>query len=280
MDMIIIAVAVLGGLGVIGAIALYMVSRRFHVDEDPRVAIIEDLLPGANCGGCGRSGCHDFATACATATSLENLNCPGAGSEVMKKIASIVGLAAGTAVPRVAVVKCAGACDLRPRAAVYDGAKTCAVAASVAAGESACPDGCLGCGDCVASCRWNALSIDPETGLPVVDTDRCTGCEACVRACPRHVIEIRPKGPRGMRVWVACNNHDRGPEAMKACQVSCIACGKCAKECTHDAITIDRNLAYIDPDKCRLCHKCVDACPRKSIHAENFPVKKSVAVEA
>lgn len=277
MEIIIIAIIALGGIGIIGAMALYGVSRRFHVEEDPRIAEIEELLPGANCGGCGRSGCHDFATTCANATSLDGLTCPGAGDEVMKKIASIVGLAAESATPMVAVVKCNGSCDIRRQIVCYDGAHSCAVAAAVSAGDSGCPDGCLGCGDCVASCKWDAMSIDPETGLPVIDESKCTGCGACVKACPRSVMELRPKGRRGMRVWVACNNHERGPEAMKVCDVSCIGCSKCVKVCTHDAVKVDRNLAYIDPEKCKLCRKCVDECPRGAIHTANFPVKKANA---
>lgn len=275
MNVILIATVILGGVGIVGAGLLYVVSRRFHVYEDPRVAEIEALLPGANCGGCGRSGCHDFARTCAAATSLEGLTCPGAGDAVMKQIAKIVGLAADEAKPRVAVIKCDGACQNRPAPRVsYDGARSCAVAAAVSAGDSGCPSGCLGCGDCVAACKWGAMHIDPETGMPVIDQDRCTGCGACLKACPRHIIELRPKGPRGMRVWVACSNVQRGADAMKVCNVSCIGCMKCVKVCTHDAVKVENNLAYIDADKCKLCRKCEEACPRGAILTANFPIRK------
>lgn len=108
--------------------------------------------------------------------------------------------------------------------------------------------------------------MDPVTGLPVVDYDKCTGCGACVKKCPRHIIELRAKGPKGLRVWVACANKDRGAQARKECSAACIGCGKCVKVCPFEAITLADNLAYIDFEKCRLCHKCVAECPTKAIH--------------
>ena len=139
------------------------------------------------------------------------------------------------------------------------------------AGETACGFGCLGCGDCVAACQFGAISIDPATGIPVVDEEKCTSCGACVKACPRNIIELRKKGPKGRRVFVSCVNKDKGPVAMKACAVSCIGCGKCEKECPFGAITVENNLAYIDFEKCRLCRKCVTVCPKKAILDVNFP---------
>lgn len=277
METIMISILVLGGLGLAGSVVLWAVSRRFHVEEDPRIAEIESLLPGANCGGCGRSGCHDFATACAKAASFDNLRCPVAPQGTMEKIAAIAGLTATTEnEPTVAVIKCGGSCDMRPRRVSYNGPASCAIAHTLGSGESSCPYGCLGCGDCVAACRWGALSIDSSTGLPVVDEERCTACGACVKACPRSLIELRRKGKRGMRVWVACSNRERGAIAMKECKAACIGCGKCAKECSFGAISVAGNLAYIDAEKCRLCRKCVDQCPTGAIHTVNFPVKKPV----
>ncbi len=266
MSPIIIAILILGGIGIFSAAILFVVSKRFYVKEDPRIEIIEGLLPGANCGSCGRSGCHDFACACAAADSLDNLVCPGAGNEAMKKIADVVGLAVSTAKPMVAVLRCNGSCENRPVTSSYDGPKSCAILSSLSAGTTDCPYGCLGCGDCVSACRFGALHMDPETGLPVVDYDKCTGCGACTKACPRHIIELRAKGPKDMRVWVACANKDRGPVAMKECRVACIGCGKCKKVCPFEAITVADNLAYIDFEKCRMCQKCVAECPTKAIH--------------
>lgn len=274
MNLFLISILVLGGIGVIAAILLYFISRRFNVVEDPRIGEVEELLPGANCGGCGRSGCHDFAVACVNADTLEGLVCPASGSEVMKRIGEIVGLAASEATPKVAVLKCNGTCDVRPRVARYDGAASCAVLAMAGTGEGTCPFGCLGCGDCVVACNYDAVRINPETGLAEFDDEKCVGCGACVKACPRHIIELRNKGPRGMRVWVACSNTEKGAVSMKECKVSCIGCSKCVKVCSHDAITVTNNLSYIDFNKCKLCRKCVDVCPTHAILTANFPVKK------
>lgn len=252
MSIIVTSIIVLGAIGILGAAVLYIVAQRFHVQEDPRIDQVEALLPGANCGGCGRSGCRDFACACVNATSLDTLSCPASGSAVMKQIGEIVGLTAAETKPKIAVLKCNGTCDLRPQVARYEGAPTCAVLASLGAGQTGCPNGCLGCGDCVSACPYDAIHMNDATGLPEVDEDKCVGCGACVKACPRAIIELRFKGPRGMRVWVACSNKEKGAMAMKECKVACIGCSKCAKECTHDAITIANNLSYIDYEKCKL----------------------------
>lgn len=275
MNVVVTSIIVLGVIGIVGAAVLYIVAKRFHVQEDPRIDQVEALLPGANCGGCGRSGCRDFAAACVGADTLDGLSCPASGSAVMKQIGEIVGLAAAETKPKIAVIKCNGTCDLRPQIARFEGAPTCAVLASLGTGESACPSGCLGCGDCVTACPYGAMKMNRETGLPEVIEDKCVGCGACVKACPRSIIELRFKGPRGMRVYVACSNKEKGALAMKECKVACIGCTKCAKECTHEAITIANNLSYIDYEKCKLCRKCVDVCPTHAIHAVNFPVKKA-----
>ncbi len=268
---ILTAIIVLGAIGIVGAIVLYFVSKKFHVYEDPRIEVIEQLLPGANCGSCGRSGCHDFACACASATTLDGLVCPGAGDEAMAKIADIVGLAPVKGNPMVAVLRCNGSCENRPVTANYDGASTCAVRQLTGVETTGCTYGCLGCGDCTTVCNWNAITMDPVTGLPVVDAEKCTGCGACTRKCPRNLLELRPKGRNGMRVWVACANRDRGPLAMKACKVACIGCGKCVKACSFEAVTVTDNLAYIDPEKCKMCRKCILACPKDAIHETGFP---------
>lgn len=273
MSTILFSIFLLGGLGIAGAILLYVVAKKFYVAEDPRVADVESLLPGANCGACGFNGCHDFAVSCCRATSLVGMNCPGAGSAAMEKIADIVGLKAEVVKPKIAVLKCGGSCSKRLVTADYDGAKSCLLLSSISIGTTGCVYGCLVCGDCVSACRFDAIHIDPETKLPVVSEYKCTGCGECVVHCPRHIIELRNKGPRGLRVWVACSSNDRGKDAIKVCKAACIGCGKCKKQCQHDAITIENNLAYIDYEKCKLCRKCVDECPTGAIQTANFPIK-------
>lgn len=277
MNFILIAVIVLGGIALISAVILYVCSKKFAVHEDPRIGQVSAILPGANCGGCGYPGCSGMANALvkgADAGSIDGLFCPVGGSDVMNQVADLLGMAVANTEPKVAVVRCNGTCELRPRIAVYDGLKTCTAVNSCGAGETGCGYGCLGCGDCVNACSFGAISMNPETGLPEVDEDKCTSCGACVKACPRHIIELRKKGVKNRRVYVRCVNKDKGAIAMKSCKAACIGCGKCEKECKFGAITIENNLSYIDPDKCRLCRKCVEACPTHAIVAVNFPAPR------
>ena len=277
MNFILIAVLVLGAIALVAAIILYIVAKKFAVEEDPRIAKISALLPQANCGGCGFPGCSGMAVALVKGAdngSVEGLFCPVGGATVMEQAADLLGIAVANTEPKVAVVRCNGTCENRPRIAEYDGMRTCAAMHSTGAGETGCGYGCLGCGDCVSACPFGAIHINPDTLLPEVDEDKCTGCGSCAKACPRHIIELRKKGPKGRRVYVQCVNHDKGAIARKACSSACIACGKCEKVCKFDAITIENNVSYIDFNKCRMCTKCVDECPTGAIVKVNFPVRK------
>lgn len=274
MDLILVAVISLGAIGLISAIVLFVASKKFAVYEDPRIGEVAEVLPQANCGGCGYPGCAGFAEACVKAGSLEGKLCPVGGQPVMARVAAILGLEAASAEPKVAVVRCNGSCEHRPRTTRYDGVSSCAVANATYGGETDCTFGCLGCGDCVDACQFDAIHMNPETGLPEVDENACTACGACVKACPRRIIELRPKGKNNRRVYVSCVNKDKGAQTRKACSVGCIGCGKCVKVCPFEAITLENNLAYIDPVKCKLCRKCEAECPQGAILAVNFPPRK------
>lgn len=279
MDLILIAVISLGAIGLVAAVILYAASKKFAVYEDPRIAQVSEVLPQANCGGCGYPGCSGFAAACVKAGSLEGKLCPVGGQPTMEKVAAILGLEAAASEPKVAVVRCNGTCANRPKLTKYDGVRSCVVANSTYGGESGCTFGCLGCGDCVSACTFGAIKMNPETGLPEVDESKCTACGACAKACPRSIIEIRPKGKNNRRVYVQCVNKDKGAVARKACAAACIGCGKCVKVCPFEAITLENNLAYIDPAKCKSCRKCEMECPQNAIIAVNFPPRKAKPAE-
>ena len=278
MNVILIAVIVLGLVGLISAVVLFVASKKFAVYEDPRIGQVGEVLPQANCGGCGYPGCSGFAAACVKASesgSLSDLNCAPGGQKVMEQVAAILGLQASAAAPKVAVVRCQGTCDARPHGVEFDGAHSCRIQNMTGMGETQCLYGCLGEGDCEHACLFGAITVNPVTRIAEVDESKCTGCGACAKTCPRGIIELRPQAPKGRKVVVLCNHKDKGALATKECKASCIGCGKCVKTCEKfEAITLGTNLAHIDPDKCKMCLKCVEACPRGAIKAFNFPPRK------
>ncbi len=283
MNVILIAVIVLGAIGLIAALVLFLLSKKFAVKEDPRIGEILEVLPGANCGGCGFPGCGGLASACVQAAdqgSIEGLNCPVGGQPVMEKVASILGMQVVASSPKLAVVRCNGTCANRPRVIDYDGYTSCKVANATSMGETLCQYGCLGCGDCVSACQFDAIKMNDETGLPEVDPVKCTACGACAKSCPRNIIEIREvKGNKKMGVVVRCMNKEKGAIAKKACSVACIGCQKCVKVCAFDAVHVENFLAYIDPSKCRNCRKCEQECPQKTIIGLNMPILKPKPIE-
>ena len=268
---ILIAVLILGALGIFFAVLLYFVAQKFKVVEDPLIDEVAEVLPGANCGGCGKAGCRAFAEACVAQGNMDGLRCAPGGDAVAAKVAELLGCSVEQGEPMVAVVRCSPANCGDKRRSNYDGLQSCAFLNTVYTGESGCPFGCLGCGDCVAACQFDAIHLDPATNVPVVDADRCTACGACAKACPRRVIELRNKGRKERRVFVSCVNKEKGAVAMKSCANACIGCGKCEKVCPVGAITVTDNLSYIDFSKCIACRKCVVECPTKAIHDVGFP---------
>ena len=264
-------------LAAIAAVVLYFVAQKFKVYEDPRIDEVEAILPAANCGGCGYPGCRGFADAIVKAGTMQGFFCNVGGNALMESVAEKLGLVAEAKDPMVAVVKCAGSCSVRPKTNIYVGKQRCSVSSALYGGDTGCSYGCLGMGDCVDVCDFDAIHIDPVSGLAVVDEAKCTACGACVTSCPKSIIELRKKGPAaGRRVYVSCSSKDKGGVAKKACSVACIGCGKCVKACPFDAIELKNNLAYIDYNKCKLCRKCVAECPTGAISALNFPEKKVI----
>ncbi len=264
-DIVLYTVISLTGIGIFSAIVIYFVSKKFAVQEDERVSSVEQALPGTNCGGCGQPGCHAFAVAVVNAGDLSSLHCPVGGNDVMKNVAAILGLQAVEKDPYIAIVRCSGSFESRKKTSIYDGASFCKVAASLYSGDTGCAYGCLGLGDCVAVCEFEAMYMDEKTGLPVILDDQCTACNLCVKECPKDILELWPKGKKNQRIYVACLNEEKGSTARKECAVACSGCSKCFDACRYDAITMANNLAVVDPEKCKLCLECIDTCDVRNI---------------
>ncbi|OFY40863.1 MAG: ferredoxin [Bacteroidetes bacterium RBG_13_44_24] len=269
-----VTILTLSLLALIFALILYFVAQKFRIYEDPRIDEVQAVLPAANCGGCGFAGCRNFAEALVKAETFEGLNCPVGGATVMGEVAKILGKEAVAVEPLVAVLMCNGSPEFRPHTSKYDGVPDCRMAHSLYLGETDCSYGCLGYEDCVRACAFDAMYMNPSTGLPVIIDDKCVACGACVKACPRHLLELRKKAKKDRKLYVACSNCDKGGPARRACKVACIACSKCFNVCEFGAITIENNLAYIDAFKCTFCRKCVTECPTFSILEFNFPPRK------
>jgi electron transport complex protein RnfB len=274
---ILITIISLSLLALISAVILYFVAQKFKIFEDPRIDEIQSILPAANCGGCGFAGCRNFAETLVNADTFDGLNCPVGGAEVMDAAAQILGKEAVAFDPLIAVLLCNGLPEFRPRTSRYDGVADCRISNNLYMGETDCSYGCLGNGDCVRACTFDAMYMDQASGLPVIVDDKCVACGACVKACPRNLIELRKKAKKDRKIYVACSNCDRGALARRACKVACIACNKCVRVCEYGAITIENNLAYIDAKKCTFCRKCVTECPTNSIIELNFPPRRTKA---
>jgi len=273
-SVLLFTIITLSTMGLIAAIILYFVAQKFKVYEDPRIDEVEDVLPSANCGGCGFPGCRNFAEALVKAESFDDLYCPVGGNEVMAQAAGILGKEAVEADPKVAVVRCSGSFEKRPRTNLYDGASNCTIVHNLYTGDTDCPFGCVGLGECVDACDFEAMYMDDKTGLPVIIDDKCVACGACVEACPRDIIELRKRNKKDRKIFVSCINEDKGGIAKKYCSVACTGCTKCFKICPFEAITMGTNLAFIDSEKCKLCRKCVAECPTNAIHEINFPPRR------
>lgn len=250
----------IGGLGVVFGAGLGIAGEVFKVEEDPKITQILEVLPGANCGGCGFPGCGGLASAIAAGNAPVN-GCPVGGAAVAEKVGAIMGVEASASVPIAAFVKCGGTCEKAKEKYEYFGIDDCNMAVQLASGGAkSCSYGCLGLGSCKKACAFDAIEI--QDGIAVIDKDKCVACGKCVSACPKHIIELLPAKNK---VKVQCSSKDIGKNVMQVCSVGCIACKICEKNCPFDAIHVIDNLAVIDYDKCKACGICANKCPKNVI---------------
>ncbi|MBQ2615015.1 MAG: Fe-S cluster domain-containing protein [Clostridia bacterium] len=260
MNQIWISVLIIGGMGLLFGLLLGIASKIFAVETDERIPQITEILPGANCGGCGFAGCNAYATAVVEGGAAPNL-CPVGGNTAALKIAGILGVEAQEVEPKVARVLCNGNPERAVAKYLFDGAKDCHSVARLGGGDKMCSYGCLGFGSCMTVCPADAISID--TGVAVIDPEKCGGCGACVQECPKNVIQIFPAKSK---YFVTCNSNDKGKQTRQNCQVGCIGCGICVKNCPKEAISMENNLAVIDAEKCVNCGICAKKCPQHAIN--------------
>ncbi len=248
---------ILGSLGVVFGLGLYVASRLFFVKVDPRIERIESILPGANCGACGLAGCSGFARAIVHG-SADIAGCIAGGEDIAHLIADIMGVKAKEVDRKTAIIHCAGR-NVENRF-IYDGVRTCRSANLFEGGPKECLYGCIGFGDCERACPFGAITMIND--FPFIDEKKCTSCGKCVEACPKNLFSLHSLRKL---VHVACRSHDAGRFVRLICKVGCIGCKKCEKVCPFNAIHVKNNLAIIDYEKCTSCGKCVLECPTSSI---------------
>ncbi len=259
-NVILMSVLSIGGIGIFFGLILGYAGEKLKVEQDPKIGEIRDVLPGANCGGCGYAGCDAFAVAVVEGAAPVD-GCPVGGTKCAQAVAGVMGIEAKEGKRQVAFVKCIGDCEKSKDSYNYIGMEDCnAMSVLANSGSKSCNYGCLGGGTCVRKCKYDALEI--IDGIAYVDSDKCVGCTMCVAACPKNIIEMKPAD---MTVKVSCSSKDNGKVTKGNCTVGCIGCKICTKQCEFDAISVDSFLAKVDYDKCTLCEKCVEKCPAKII---------------
>lgn len=257
--MVFIAIAALGGLTLVLATLLIVANRKLYVYEDPRIDVVEELLPGANCGACGLPGCRPFAEALVNG-KVQPAQCTVSTETDQQAIADYLGVALGESNKQVARLACAGGSHVARNRALYTGVPSCRAAALVSGGGKGCSWGCLGFGDCEQVCDFDAITMDPH-GLPIVDEEKCTACGDCVEVCPKDLFSIRSIHDR---LWVACKNEEAGDEILAECEVACTACGKCAMD-GGDLITMENNLPVVHYGRMQLTKDPIQRCPTGAI---------------
>lgn len=243
MNALVVAVSSMGGMGALFAIGLALANKKLHVEEDPRISALAEALPGANCGGCGFPGCAAFAENIVQGKASVS-GCPVATVDVVEELAQIMGVQATAGERMIARVMCQGGLKETAPKGIYLGATSCISAQLSGGGDKMCEFGCMGYGDCVETCPFDAMYMN-DNGLPVIIDEKCTGCGNCVRACPRDIIELHPESHR---LFVLCKNQDDAKYARSVCTAVCFGCGQCIKAVKEGEMAMEGNLAKINYD--------------------------------
>ncbi len=252
----------IGLIGMVIGASLAVAAKYLAVREDPRIGGVTELLPGANCGGCGYAGCADYARAVVMAGADITLCAPG-GPECVAALAGFLGMTAGSVEKKTAVVLCCGDDEAARRRFAYNGIADCAAAHATAGGEKTCTYGCLGYGSCGRVCPVNAIVI--EKGLARVRKDLCIACGKCVAACPRALIRLVPAAAS---IHVLCSSKDKGPVVKQACETGCIGCRLCTKFGDEGAFVMDGFLARVDYSVPVTREEVIEKCPAKCIRKD------------
>ncbi|NQT30128.1 MAG: RnfABCDGE type electron transport complex subunit B [Candidatus Saganbacteria bacterium] len=261
MNIILISILTMGGLGLFFAAILAIAFEKLKVEENPMVEKVLNALPGLNCGACGYTGCHDFAEKIVAQGSLDNLRCPPGGSAVVEDLSEILGISADEPIKRRAVVKCGGSTSLARDRAEYAGIQTCVAAELVGGGPKACTYGCLGFGDCAKACPFDALYIGKD-GLAHVVFEKCTACGLCVTACPRKIIELIPCSNQ---IIVNCSSTDRCSLVREVCKVGCIGCKICERTAPGVYVVEDTLARVVFEKGDAAAEPAIVKCPTKCI---------------
>lgn len=270
---ILLPVLIFIGLGLLMGALLTLASKLFAVKKDEKAEAIKECLPGANCGGCGYSGCDAYAAAVSAGDAPVN-KCSVGGAEAASKIAQIMGVDAGAQVRMRAQVMCSGTGEYAKKKYIYEGIDDCVAASKIGGGDKMCKNGCIGLGTCVRACPFDAIVV--ENGVAAVDYSKCKGCGICVSACPKGIIKLIPFDAKH---WVGCMSVDDGKNTRKVCDVGCISCKLCQKNCPAGAINVDNFVASIDYDKCTGCDICTDKCPRHIIWSGEVQGKLGLVIK-